>query len=116
MLHSDFFPEYHCDGKLIELPERCRPTLTVTRCDVCWTEFSWTPDDSNKAAGFLSPVSPTASLLRQFWPSELGTYEAADHPRSTAELGRQRDSIANECDKTINLSCTRDLPPTTLHE
>ena len=46
MLHSDLFPEFGCDGELIELHERCTKTLTVVRCAACWTEFSWVPDDS----------------------------------------------------------------------
>lgn len=32
MLHSDLFPEFGCDGELIELPERCTQVLTVTQC------------------------------------------------------------------------------------
>jgi len=29
MLHSDLFPEFGCDGELIELPERSTQLLTV---------------------------------------------------------------------------------------
>ena len=29
MLHSDLFPEFGCDGELIELPERRTKMLTV---------------------------------------------------------------------------------------
>lgn len=35
MLHSDLFdlfPEFGCDGELIELPERCSQVLTVAQC------------------------------------------------------------------------------------
>lgn len=46
MLHSDLFPEFGCDGELIELPERCTELLTVSLCAKCWTEFSYVPDDS----------------------------------------------------------------------
>ena len=43
--HSDLFPEFGCNGELVELPERCTPTLTVRMCVLCWTEFSYVPDD-----------------------------------------------------------------------
>lgn len=39
MLQSDLFPEFGCDGELIELPERCTDALAVRYCAVCWTEF-----------------------------------------------------------------------------
>jgi hypothetical protein len=45
MLHSDLFPEFGCDGELMELPERCTQLLTITRCAKCWTELSWIADD-----------------------------------------------------------------------
>jgi hypothetical protein len=45
MLHSHLFPEHDCNGELIELPDRCTEKLTVTRCDVCWTELSWRVDE-----------------------------------------------------------------------
>ena len=40
-LHSDLFPEFGCDGELIEIPGRCTDAATVRYCAVCWTEFSW---------------------------------------------------------------------------
>ena len=45
MLHSDLFPEFGCDGELIEIPERSTQMLTVERCEKCWTELSWVADD-----------------------------------------------------------------------
>jgi len=45
MLHSDLFPEFGCDGALIEIPERCTPRVTFSRCAKCWTEFSYALDD-----------------------------------------------------------------------
>jgi hypothetical protein len=46
MLHSDILPEQGCDGELIEVPERCTPKVTFSRCAKCWTEFMYVPDDS----------------------------------------------------------------------
>ena len=45
MLHSDLFPEFGCDGELIDLPEQSTRMLTVKRCEKCWTELSWVADD-----------------------------------------------------------------------
>jgi hypothetical protein len=39
--HSDLFPEFGCNGELIEMPDRCTDTGTVRYCAVCWTEFRW---------------------------------------------------------------------------
>ena len=50
MLHSDLFPEFGCDGELIELPERCTQLLTVTQCAKCWTELSWVADDERRVS------------------------------------------------------------------
>ena len=41
MLHSDLFPEFGCDGELIEIPDQCTDAVTVRYCAVCWTEFRW---------------------------------------------------------------------------
>jgi hypothetical protein len=45
MLHSDLFPEFGCEGELIDLPEQSTQTLTVKRCGKCETELSWVADD-----------------------------------------------------------------------
>ena len=45
MLHSDLFPEFGCDGELIEVLERCTQMITVKRCKKCDTELSWVADD-----------------------------------------------------------------------
>ena len=47
MLHSDLFPDFGCDGELIEIPERCTQMLTVKWCEKCGTEFSWVADDEH---------------------------------------------------------------------
>ena len=47
-LHSNLFPEFGCDGELIELPERSTQMITVKRCAKCWTEHSWVADDEHR--------------------------------------------------------------------
>jgi len=32
MLHSDLFPEFGCDGELIEIPDQCTDAVTVRYC------------------------------------------------------------------------------------
>jgi len=54
MLHSDLFPEFGCDGELIEIPERSTQMLTVKRCEKCWTELSWVADD-DRCVGVVYP-------------------------------------------------------------
>src|SRR5215469_1154227 len=47
MLHSDLFPEFGCDGELIDLPEQSTRMLTVKRCEKCWTELVWVADEEH---------------------------------------------------------------------
>jgi hypothetical protein len=54
MLPGDLFPEFGCDGELIELPERCTQMVTVKRCEKCETELSWVADDGRCVQGCLS--------------------------------------------------------------
>jgi len=47
MMHSDLFPDFGCDGKLIEIPERSTQLITVKLCAKCGTELSWVADDEH---------------------------------------------------------------------
>jgi hypothetical protein len=46
-LHSDLFPEFGCDGELIEVLERSTQLVTVKRCGKCETELIWVADDEH---------------------------------------------------------------------
>jgi len=47
MKHGDLFPEFSCDGELIEPSERSVQMVTVKRCEKCWTELGWLADDEH---------------------------------------------------------------------
>ena len=53
MLHSDLIPELECNGQLIQIDERSTRWVTVVRCSLCGTDFTYVPDSD-----WVTIVSP----------------------------------------------------------